>query len=145
MRCNESGLEIIRTFEGLRLKAYRCPAGVLTIGYGHTGNVYEGQECTREDAEQWLREDAAIAAQGVKSLFSAPLTSDQFSALCSFVFNVGSHILQKSTIRKKINSLQYLSAADEFPRWNKSRGKVLPGLIARREAERALFLRGTDA
>jgi len=139
MNINPAGLKLVKEFEGLRLKAYRCPAGVLTIGYGHTGGVREGQVITEAEAEELLKKDLLIFERGVKNYVKVPLTDNQFSALVSFAYNVGLGAFGKSTLLRKINSRDYNGAAAEFARWNRGGGKILPGLVRRREAEKALF------
>lgn len=141
MRINERGLDIIRKTEGLRLKAYLCPAGIPTIGYGHTSGVKLGQSCTRAQAEAWLIEDSSLAGKCVERSCKAPLSENQFSALVSFVFNLGCGAFSKSTLLKKLNARDYEGAASEFPRWNKDdKGKPLKGLTSRRAMEKALFV-----
>lgn len=140
MRINEKGLALIKEFEGCRLTAYRCPAGVWTIGYGHTQDVKSGMAITKIDAERFLRQDIRRFEEAVTSLVKVPVTSNQFSALVSFAFNVGVNSLRTSTLLKKLNKGDLNGAANEFLRWNKAGGKELPGLTRRREAERKLFL-----
>ncbi len=140
MRINEKGLALIKEFEGCRLTAYRCPAGVWTIGYGHTQDVKSGMAITKIDAERFLRQDIRRFEEAVTSLIKVPATSNQFSALVSFAFNVGINSLRTSTLLKKLNRGDLNGAANEFLRWNKAGGKELPGLTRRREAERKLFL-----
>lgn len=143
MKTSELGLDLIRGHEGLRLKAYQCPAGVWTIGFGHTGAVRPGQEITREEADTLLRKDVEDAEKSVSWYVTVPLTQDQFDALVSFVFNLGIGKLKGSTLLRLLNGGDYKGAADEFPRWVFA-GKVrLNGLIARRADEKSLFLRGT--
>lgn len=145
---NEEGLAIIRESEGLRLRAYKCPAGVWTIGYGHTNGVQPGDSCTIRQAEEWLKEDCEQAERDIAELVTVPLTDNQFSALVSWVFNIGSDIdaddiaegLGDSTMLKRINAGDYSGAAIEMQKWNKAGGKTLPGLIARRQREAALWL-----
>ena len=142
---NDRGLDLVKHFEGLRLKAYYDPVDVLTIGYGHTGpDVYEGQVITEAEAEQLLLEDLEEHEVYVKGAAKAPLNEDRLAALVSFAFNVGNGSLGSSTLLKKVNKKDYAGAADEFPRWvygTVSGKKVkLNGLVRRREAERALFL-----
>lgn len=137
---NDNALELIKRFEGLRLTAYKCPAGVWTIGYGHTANVLRGQRCTEIQAELWLMDDLREAEQAVDDLVKVPLTDNQRGALVSFVFNVWAGNFIASTLLKKLNAGDYAGAADEFRRWNKAGGKVLAGLTRRRDAEAALFL-----
>ncbi|SEH24669.1 lysozyme [Magnetospirillum fulvum] len=139
--CNEAGKDIIRQCEGLRLKAYLCPAGKLTIGYGHTGpDVKTGMTITEEDANTLLSRDLVAAEKAIAGVVSVTITDNQFSALVSFVFNLGAGNFYGSTLLKKLNANDIFGAADEFPRWNKVNGQVLAGLTRRREAERTLFL-----
>jgi lysozyme len=137
---NDNALELIKRFEGLRLTAYKCPAGVYTIGYGHTNGVQRGQRCTELQAELWLMDDLREAEQAVDYLTRVPLTDNQRGALVSFVFNVGGGNFAASTLLKKLNAGDYAGAASEFARWNKTGGKILPGLTTRRQAEAVLFL-----
>lgn len=140
MKINNNGLQIIKDFEGCRLTSYLCPAGVWTIGYGHTTNVKPGMCITSADAERFLRQDLVRFENGVGQLVKVSITPNQFSALVSFAFNVGVGALKNSTLLRKLNGKNYRGAADEFLRWNKANGKVLPGLTKRRIAERDLFL-----
>lgn len=132
--------ELIKSFEGLELEAYLCPADIWTIGYGHTGNVKEGDRITKAEAEALLDKDLQTFRNGVKRLVKVPLNENQFGALVSFAYNLGLGSLQSSTLLKMLNAGDYTGAADQFLRWNKSGGKVLTGLVRRREAERAVFL-----
>lgn len=132
--------ELIKSFEGLELEAYLCPADIWTIGYGHTGNVKEGDSITKAEAEALLDKDLQTFRNGVKRLVKVPLNENQFGALVSFAYNLGLGSLQNSTLLKMLNAGDYTGAADQFLRWNKSGGKVLTGLVRRREAERAVFL-----
>lgn len=132
--------ELIKSFEGLELEAYLCPADIWTIGYGHTGNVKEGDSITKAEAEALLDKDLQTFRNGVKRLVKVPLNENQFGALVSFAYNLGLGSLQSSTLLKMLNAGDYTGAADQFLRWNKSGGKVLTGLVRRREAERAVFL-----
>jgi GH24 family phage-related lysozyme (muramidase) len=142
---NSDGLTIIKHFEGCELQAYQDSVGVWTIGYGHTSaagspEVYPGQTITKAQAEDILKKDLELFENGVRSLVEVPVNSDQFSALVSFSFNVGLGALESSTLLRKLNAGDYQGAADEFPRWVKAGGQTLPGLVRRRDAERALFL-----
>lgn len=132
--------ELIKSFEGLELEAYLCPADIWTIGYGHTGNVKEGDRITKAEAEALLDKDLRTFRNGVKRLVKVTLNENQFGALVSFAYNLGLGSLQNSTLLKMLNAGDYTGAADQFLRWNKSGGKVLTGLVRRREAERAVFL-----
>ncbi|HIT96780.1 MAG TPA: lysozyme [Candidatus Aphodousia faecavium] len=134
--------DFVAQFEGLRLKTYRCPAGVLTIGYGHTGpDVTEDLEITEQRAKVLLCEDLAKHAQALSRYVNIPINANQFIALLSLAFNVGVHAVASSTLLRLINTGRIQEAADQFLRWNKSGGKVLDGLTRRREAERELFLK----
>lgn len=138
------GKSIVRKFEGCELKAYLCPAGIPTIGYGHTHNVKLGDTCTQQQADEWLEDDFFYATSDVKSVVKVPLTDNQLDALASFVFNLGVRKLIQSTLLKKLNAKDYTGAANEFDKWvyGKVNGAMvkLNGLIARRAAEKALFL-----
>jgi lysozyme len=140
---NQRGLELVKHFESLYLKAYQDSVGVWTIGWGHTGikhndgTVHKGRTISEEDAERLLKHDMQSFAERVENLITVPLNNDQFDALVSFDFNTGS--LNKSTLRKKLNAGDYEGAAEEFPRWNKAGGKVLRGLTRRRKSEQNLF------
>ena len=133
--------DIIKRFEGCKLTAYRCPADVWTIGYGSTRNVKEGMVISEAEAFARLMMDMQEAGEAVESYVKVPLNDNQFAALVSFVFNVGAGAFRKSTMLKMINSGQYLTAAEQFNRWTKAGNQVLPGLVKRRAAERALFER----
>lgn len=140
MQTSQTGINLIKNFEGLRLKAYKDPVGVITIGYGHTFGVKLGQTITKEQAEFYLKSDLRKFEKGVDSLVSVNLNQSQFDALVSFSFNCGLGALQKSTLLKLLNKGDYQGAADQFLRWDKAGGRSLPGLTRRRKAERALFL-----
>jgi lysozyme len=137
---NDACISLVKYFEGCRLKAYRCPAGVLTCGWGTTEGVTEGDEWTQEEADQRLVEDLSIFETRVKRLLLLDPTPNQLAALVSFAYNVGTHNLRESTLLRLFNAGDMQGAADQFPRWNKANGKVLPGLVVRRDAERRLFL-----
>jgi lysozyme len=143
---NERGIALVKRFEGLRLEAYRCPAGKLTIGYGSTGShVKDGMVITEPEAEALLKRDLARFETGVDAILGGvPTTSDQFSALVSFAFNLGLMALHKSTLMKRHRAGEFALAAEQFRSWNKARvhGQLVPlaGLTARREAERNLYL-----
>ena len=133
--------DFVAQFEGLSLTAYRCPAGVLTIGYGHTGSdVHEGQTITKDEALALLVDDLKRHFQDIKRLVTVEVTESQCIALLSFAFNVGAVNFQRSSVRKNLNRGAPLQAAESFLLWNRAGGKVLPGLSRRRNAERRLFL-----
>lgn len=139
MHISEKGLALIRQAEGLRLSAYKCPAGIATIGYGHTAGVKMGQSIDKAEAERLLRGDVASFELSVLGIVSVPLSQGQFDALVSFAYNLGASALKGSTLLRLLNAGLYADAANQFGRWNKAGGKVLAGLTARRAAERALF------
>lgn len=146
MQINAAGLALIKEFEGLRLRAYLCPADVPTIGYGTTvypdgRRIRVGEEITQAQAEEYLRNDLRVFEREVERMVLVPVNENQFSALVSFAYNVGPAALRKSTMLRFINEHRYADAAGEFARWNQAAGKVLPGLVRRREAERALFIK----
>lgn len=140
MRISQKGIELIKKFEGCRLEAYRCPAGVWTIGYGHTKGVKDGMKISWEQAEEFLREDLKIYEQAVERCVKVPLSQNQFDALVSFCYNCGGEALRTSTLLRLLNESKYSESAEQFLRWNKAGGKVLAGLTRRREEEREMFL-----
>lgn len=140
-RINAAGLNLIKEFEGLRLKAYKCPADVWTIGYGSTGShVTPGLVITEARAEELLREDLTRFERAVDKMAS-PATDNQFAAMVSLAFNVGEGDggFKTSTLRRKHNEGDYAGAANEFKRWNRAGGRVLAGLSRRRAAEAQLY------
>lgn len=140
MQLNKATIELVKKYEGLELVAYKCPAGILTIGYGRTGpSVKPGLKITKEQAEKWLIEDLERAATAVRKLVKVPLNDNQFGALVSFTFNLGAQRLKGSTLLKLLNQQKYDLAAEEFPKWCKANGKTLKGLLNRRLEEKALF------
>ena len=141
MVTSQKGLDLIKKYEGLRLKAYKCPAGVWTIGYGHTRGVKEGMTITNEIAEKLLKEDVAPVERDLNAM-GLRLRQGQFDALVGFVFNLGIGNFNSSTLKKKILAIMELEkeAAAEFKKWNKAGGKELDGLTKRRAEEAALWL-----
>ncbi len=135
--------ELIKQCEGMSMDAYLCPAGIPTIGYGHTHDVKIGDTCTQQQADEWLEDDLYLAVADVKAVVKVPLTDNQLDALSSFVFNLGVRKLIQSTLLKKLNLGDYVGAADEFDKWvfGRVNGQMikLKGLIARRAAEKKLF------
>jgi lysozyme len=146
MKVSPAGLDLIRHFEGLFLKAYLCPAKVWTIGYGHTGlthkdgTVKAGRVITEKEAVQLLAHDMGKFEDRVNRLVTVDLTQDEFDALVSFDFNTGA--LHKSTLLRKLNQGDKRGAAAEFSKWTRGGGRVLPGLVRRRKSERHLFESG---
>lgn len=141
MKTSDRGIEFIKVREGFRAEAYLCPSGVLTIGYGHTAGVGEGQTCTEAQAEEWLREDLAESERAVTECAGgAGLSQCRFDALVSFTFNIGTAALRRSTLLRKVKAdPSDPSIRDEFGRWVHGGGRVLPGLVARRKAEADLY------
>lgn len=141
MRTSQRGIDLIKEFEGYSERVYMCAGGKYTIGYGHTRGVQVGDTCTKEQAEKYLREDLQDAEEAVLALVTVPLTQNQFDALVSLVYNIGSGNFYDSTIRRiinlKINNINEYRKA--WLMWVKSRGKVLKGLERRRVAEFNLF------
>lgn len=140
MKVSNNGINLVKRFEGLQLKAYKDSVGVLTIGYGHTHAVKAGDMITGVQADAFLREDLQVAELTVNTNVKVKLTQGQFDALVSFVFNLGSGNFVKSTLIKKLNAGDYAGAADEFGKWVNAGGKKLSGLVKRRAAEREVFL-----
>ncbi|MGE4351943.1 MAG: lysozyme [Bdellovibrionales bacterium] len=138
-RVCEDGVALIKEYEGLRLKAYRCPAHIWTIGYGHTRTVYPSMEITEEEAEHLLYEDLFIVEQAIGRLVKVPLNDYQFAALVAFAFNVGIGNLEKSTLLRLLNRGWYEQVPAQLSRWNRSNGQVLGGLARRRAAEARLW------
>ncbi len=139
MHISEEGLSLIKKFEGCELKAYRCAANVLTIGYGTTKGVTEDMEITKEEAESILKEEMHEYEGYINNMVEVPLEQNQFDSMVSWVFNLGSTNLSSSTLLKKLNNSEYDEVPSQIKRWNKAGGKVLDGLIRRREAEALLF------
>ncbi len=136
--------DMIKTWEGCRLTAYRCPSGVLTIGYGHTGtDVTEGKTITQKEADELFETDINKFASAVtKILDGVNVNNNQFDALVSFAYNVGLSAFEKSTLLKRVKANPNSNAIRiEFRRWNRGGGKVLPGLTARRIYEANHYFR----
>lgn len=143
MRISDVGLALIKGFEGLRLEAYPDPATggePWTIGYGHTGEVKQGDVITEEEAESLLRQDVAQFEMCVNGALQVNVTQGQFDALVSLAYNIGCRNLRNSTLMAKLNAGDDVGASAEFLRWNRAAGKVMAGLTRRREAERDLFM-----
>lgn len=139
-RISKEGLEHIKRWEGCRTKAYKCPAGVWTIGYGHTKGVRPGMTIDLAEAENLLNEDIQRFEKAIRSYVRVPLTQGQFDALTSFAFNVGIEAFRKSTLVRLLNEGRYNTAALQFARWTYAGGKQLPGLIRRRNDEYGMFV-----
>jgi lysozyme len=148
MKTSPSGLELIKEFEGLRLKAYKCPAAVWTVGFGHTSAagdpvVTSGLVITKAEAEEILKCDLVQYEDAVRKLVKVALTQSQFDALVSFTYNVGEAQFSRSTLLKRVNAGRFNEVPAEFMKWTKGGGKELPGLVRRRRAEVKLW-RGMD-
>tara|TARA_R100000988_G_scaffold72453_1_gene37627 strand:- start:2165 stop:2608 length:444 start_codon:yes stop_codon:yes gene_type:complete len=139
MNISEEGLSLIKKFEGCELKAYRCAANVLTIGYGSTKGVTEDMEITQEEAETLLQEEMHEYEGYINDMVKVPLEQHQFDAMVSWVFNLGSGNLSSSTLLRVLNEGKYEEVPEQIQRWNKAAGKVLHGLVRRRTAESLLF------
>lgn len=148
---NTATRELVKMFEGLRLRAYLCSAGRWTIGWGHTSGVTAGDSITADEAGEFFEHDLNEAAEHVDRLVRVPLTDNQRGALISFVFNFGAIKFMSSTLREVLNRGEYDRVPGELRRWTKktdphTHQKVVErGLVRRREAEVALWMAGGDA
>jgi lysozyme len=149
MKVSQRGLDLLKSFEGLRLQAYDDGTGTWTIGYGLTfypdsgSKVIDGDVISQLEAETYFAAAVGDFAADVGRLVHVSLSQQQFDALVSLAYNIGTGALEKSTLLQKLNAGDYYGAADEFPKWNKAGGVTLSGLVKRRAAERTLFLEGT--
>lgn len=140
-KTNAKGIKLIKEFEGLKLISYLCPSGVWTIGYGHTKGVKPKETITIAEAEGLLQVDLIEFEKVVNAIVKVPLTSNQFSALVCFAYNIGTSAFKNSTLLKLLNNCQFAEASKQFDRWVKgSNGSTLAGLVRRRKAEKQLFL-----
>jgi lysozyme len=128
MNISKEGLSLIKKFEGCELEAYLCPAGVWTIGYGHTKDVKEGDKINKEEADYLLQEEMIEYESYINDFVEVPLNQNQFDALCSWVYNLGPTNLKNSTMLKVLNEEKYVDVPQEIKRWNKAGGEVLDGL-----------------
>jgi lysozyme len=132
---------LVAGFEGLRLWAYNDPVGIPTICYGSTSGVRLGQTKTKEECDRLLKNELLVYAAAVDKLVKVPMPDTRRAALISFTYNVGIMNFERSALLRKLNSYQTVSACNEMLRWVYAKGKKLPGLVKRREAERDLCLR----
>lgn len=141
-RVNQAGIDLIKSFEGLRTRSYRDPVGILTIGYGSTGpHVMPGMSITEEQAEALLRQDVARFEAGVQAyLRDAPATDNEFAALVSLAFNIGLGAFRRSTVLRQHRAGRKKLAAAAFLLWVRAGKRTLKGLVRRRDAERRLYL-----
>lgn len=138
MKTSQRGINLIKQFEGVRLTAYKCPAGVYTIGYGHTRGVTRGMKITEEEASAYLTADLRNSEKAVERYDSIyHWNQNEFDALVSFTFNCGATNLRALLRNGRRNRTQI---AETLPLYRKAGGKVLKGLERRRAAEKALFL-----
>ena len=146
MHVSPSGVDLICNFEGLRLKAYDDGVGVWTIGFGTTKypngiRVKKGDTCTLEQAKAYMQNDLKSFEQTVNTAVKVPLNQNQFDALVSLAYNIGSTAFKNSTLVKQLNEGNYKAATNQFNAWVNAGGKRMQGLVNRRAAERALFLK----
>ena len=139
MKTSNNGIDLIKHFEGCETEAYLCPAGVWTIGYGHIKGVQEGDVITEQQAHDMLVEELEEYEGYIKDFVEVPLSQNQFDALVSWVYNLGSGNLKSSTLLKVLNSRDYDGVPEQILRWNKANGQVIEGLARRRESEAELF------
>lgn len=139
MKASYNAIKLIKQFEGCRYRAYDCPAGVCTIGYGHTDGVYSGMTISHEDAERFLMQDIEKIEKAINQSVFVSLNQNQFDALVSFVFNIGISAFYKSTLLQKLNLGAYRIIPYEMNRWTNIHGKFSKGLQNRRNKEVALF------
>lgn len=143
MQMSDAGIDaILKKFEGCKLKSYKCPAGILTIGYGHTSAaglplVKEAMTITQAQAVEILHRDLKQYEDGVSKLVKVELTQNQFDVLVDFAYNAGVGNLAKSGLLKAVNAGKFDQVPDELMKWTKGGGKILPGLVKRRQAEGA--------
>lgn len=137
-----NGLALIKQFEGFNAEPYLCPGGYWTIGYGHVIKNPKDYpySLTRDEALELLAQDVIRAERAVLRLITVPLTGGQFDALVSFAFNLGAGALQRSTLRRKVNSEEHADIPAEFMKWVWAGGKKLNGLINRRKAEGLCYI-----
>lgn len=144
---NDDAVNLIKKFEGFSSSPYKCPSSLWTISYGSIfgldGNRVDGnhRDVTQEEGDILLRRDLKRTEVAVARLLRQPITLNQFSATVSLVFNIGSGNFQKSQIRMRLNRRDYLGAADIWWQWRRGGGRILAGLVKRREEEKQLFLK----
>lgn len=140
MKTSDKGINLIKQFEGLRLKAYKCPAGIWTIGYGHTGGIVKGIEITEKLANDFLLNDLVFFENIVNKYVKVQITQNQFDALVSFVFNIGPNAFKESTLLKYVNMQAFSQVPEQFMRWVKGgKGEIIQGLVNRRQKEVMLW------
>ncbi len=142
MNISPKGANLIKEFEGMRLVGYLCPAGIPTVGLGHTGpEVKRGMKITEAQAWAYFHKDIQKFERGVEQgLAGSPVTQSQFDAMVSLAFNIGLGAFARSSVLRNHKAKRYTLAANSFLLWVKGGGKTLPGLVRRRQAERKLYL-----
>ena len=139
MQTSQEGIALIKKFEGCELEAYKCAAGVWTIGYGSTKGVNEGDTITQEEADKLLTEEMSEYEGYINDMVTSDLKQNEFDALVSWVYNLGPSNLSSSTLLQRLNNKDWEDVPNQIKRWNKAGGEVKQGLIRRREAEALLF------
>tara|TARA_R110002020_G_scaffold253923_6_gene467555 strand:+ start:1447 stop:1896 length:450 start_codon:yes stop_codon:yes gene_type:complete len=134
------GIALIKKFEGCKLEAYLDSVDVPTIAWGRTKLVSIGDTCTQEQADDWLEEELVEYEGYINDMVKVPLDQSQFDALVAWVYNLGPTNLSKSSLLRELNNENYQAVPNEIKRWNKAGGKVLGGLVRRRDAEALLFV-----
>ena len=143
MKTSEEGKTLIKKFEGCKLEAYLDAVDVPTIAYGRTKDVKIGDICTQQQAEDWLEEELVEYEGYVNEAVKVELTQPQFDSLVSWTYNLGPSNLNRSSMLRVLNASDYDNVPAQLKRWNKAGGKVLDGLVRRREAEAEMF-KGND-
>ncbi len=131
--------DLEKEFEGCRLDSYQDQVGVWTIGYGHTKNVHANMRCTQRQADEWLMEDLQGAMADLVLSVKVEMTHGEQDALVDFIFNLGADNFNHSTLLRKLNAGDHDGAAEEFEKWDHAGGKVIAGLLRRRQAEKSVF------
>jgi lysozyme len=139
MKASQNGINLIKEFEGLRLSKYDDVTGHATIGYGTLWKEGMPDICTAQEAEEWLKEECVTIEKALATMVMVPLNQNQFDALISFCYNIGTGAFAGSTLLRLLNQGEYDAAAAQFPRWVLSHGERYPGLVRRREREKELF------
>lgn len=141
MTTSQTGIDLIKRFEGCNLTAYQDPAGVWTIGYGSVApEIATGMTITQDEAESMLLKHLDGVDSAMADMIKVPVNQSQWDALADFTYNLGAENLKSSTLLLRLNQSNYAAASEQFSRWVFAGGQILPGLVARRKAEQELFL-----
>jgi len=143
MKTSKEGVSLLKKFEGCKLRTYLDAVDVPTIAYGRTKDVKIGDICTQQQAEDWLEEELVEYEGYVEKAVTVPLEQNQFDALVSWTYNLGPSNLTRSSMLRVLNASDYDNVPEQIMRWNKAGGRVLAGLVRRREAEAEMF-KGND-